>query len=206
MIIFLTIFFFSIVLHELGHLLTALLFKVRVNAFSIGFGPILLHKKWKGIDWRLSLLPLGGYCDIEEGLKASNSLANISYWKQVIILLAGVTLNLLVALIAYLIHYSSISKGIMIDWLFLKSMISKDYYTIAYLLQFINLPLFYLSFINSTSFLFNILPLPCLDGGYLYLLPLKRKMSDKFYKYLIGVSFALLMILQFAIIIYWWFN
>jgi regulator of sigma E protease len=47
--------------HELGHFLMAKLFGVRVEVFSIGFGPKLLKKKFKGTEFAVSLIPLGGY-------------------------------------------------------------------------------------------------------------------------------------------------
>ena len=47
--------------HELGHFLMAKLFGVRVDAFSLGFPPKLLHKKIGDTDYRLSVVPLGGY-------------------------------------------------------------------------------------------------------------------------------------------------
>ncbi len=57
--------FFLIIFHELGHFLAAKLCGVTVESFSVGFGPILLHKKFKGTDYRLSLIPLGGYCGMK---------------------------------------------------------------------------------------------------------------------------------------------
>ncbi len=56
---------FLIFFHELGHFLFAKLFKVKVESFSIGMGPILLHKKFGDTDYRLSLFPFGGYCGIK---------------------------------------------------------------------------------------------------------------------------------------------
>lgn len=47
--------------HELGHFLFARLFGVRVEVFSIGFGPKLLKFKWGDTQYALSLIPLGGY-------------------------------------------------------------------------------------------------------------------------------------------------
>ena len=49
-------------LHEMGHFAAAKWCGVGVEAFSVGMGPVLLHKNWRGTDWRLSLVPLGGYC------------------------------------------------------------------------------------------------------------------------------------------------
>ena len=45
--------FFLILFHEFGHFIAAKIFGVKVEAFSIGFGPVLLHKKIKGTDFRL---------------------------------------------------------------------------------------------------------------------------------------------------------
>jgi regulator of sigma E protease len=50
--------------HELGHLVTAIRGGITVEAFSIGFGPILWHKEKNGIDYRLSLIFFGGYCKL----------------------------------------------------------------------------------------------------------------------------------------------
>ena len=49
-------------IHEMGHFLVARACGVRVETFSIGFGPELFGRtsRW-GTRWRVSLLPLGGY-------------------------------------------------------------------------------------------------------------------------------------------------
>lgn len=47
--------------HELGHFLFARLFGVRVEVFSIGFGPKILKKKWGDTEYAVSIIPLGGY-------------------------------------------------------------------------------------------------------------------------------------------------
>ena len=47
--------------HELGHFLFARLFGVRVEVFSIGFGPKFLKKKWGDTEYAVSIIPLGGY-------------------------------------------------------------------------------------------------------------------------------------------------
>ena len=48
--------------HELGHFIAARISGVKVEAFSVGMGPVILHHSCKGTDYRLSLIPLGGYC------------------------------------------------------------------------------------------------------------------------------------------------
>ena len=50
-----------VVVHELGHFLFAKLFKVRADAFSVGFGPVIFKKQWGETEFRLSAIPLGGY-------------------------------------------------------------------------------------------------------------------------------------------------
>jgi regulator of sigma E protease len=50
-----------IFIHELGHFLAARAAGVRVEVFSLGFGPRLCGVPWNGTDFRLSLVPFGGY-------------------------------------------------------------------------------------------------------------------------------------------------
>jgi len=59
-------------IHEMGHFIASKLCKVKVESFSIGMGPILLHKKIFDTDWRISLLPFGGYC----GMKGEKDFDN----------------------------------------------------------------------------------------------------------------------------------
>ena len=56
---------FLVFFHELGHFAAARLCGVEVEAFSLFMGPVLLHKKIGGVDWRLSLFPIGGYCKMK---------------------------------------------------------------------------------------------------------------------------------------------
>ena len=57
--------FVLVIIHEFGHFIAAKLLGVKVESFSVGMGPILFHKKIKGTDYRLSLIPLGGYCGMK---------------------------------------------------------------------------------------------------------------------------------------------
>ena len=59
------IFGVLIAVHELGHFLAAKACGVRVNEFSIGMGPQLLHKTKGDTEYSLRLLPIGGYCAME---------------------------------------------------------------------------------------------------------------------------------------------
>ncbi|MGD1997523.1 MAG: M50 family metallopeptidase [Candidatus Dependentiae bacterium] len=91
--------------HEFGHFLFAKAFGFRTPAFSIGFGPKLLHFNWWDCEFRLSLLPLGGYCAIEgmdddgEGLPQNTSgpQSSAPYWQKTLVLLGGIGFNILLA-------------------------------------------------------------------------------------------------------------
>ncbi len=102
--------------HELGHFLAARWAGVRVDTFSIGFGPALL--KWhdkRGTVWKLACLPLGGYVSIygQEDMFNRKKYAEMSAeqkkghylsapaWKQFIIIGAGVFMNFLLAWVIY---------------------------------------------------------------------------------------------------------
>ena len=50
-----------ILIHEWGHFIAARMFGVRVDVFSIGFGPRLFGWKSGNTDYRISIIPLGGY-------------------------------------------------------------------------------------------------------------------------------------------------
>ena len=60
------LFSFAIFIHEFGHFLAARWRGLRVDAFSIGFGPVLWKKLIKGVEWRISAIPFGGYVAIPD--------------------------------------------------------------------------------------------------------------------------------------------
>ena len=68
------LFALAIIVHEFGHFIVALKLGLGVEAFSVGFGPVLWKKKVNGVEYRLSAIPLGGYVSIPdvdpEGVKA----------------------------------------------------------------------------------------------------------------------------------------
>lgn len=92
-----------VLLHEAGHLLAARLFRMRVEVFSIGFGPALLSFRGRQTEYRLSLVPLGGYVRIA-GMAPGDAPADdpASFrarpaWQRLVVLLAGPLLNWLLA-------------------------------------------------------------------------------------------------------------
>jgi len=87
-------------IHEFGHFLFAKLFKMTVNEFSIGFGPKIVQKKKNGTIYSLRWIPLGGYVAIEgeEGdSKDENAFSNKAPWKRIVVLVAGVLFNAILA-------------------------------------------------------------------------------------------------------------
>lgn len=98
-------------IHELGHFLFARLFKVRVLAFSLGFGkPIVKWKKGE-TEYRISLIPLGGYVKmLGESPDDEKALENDDYafayshklwWQKVIIAFAGPLFNIILAFFVF---------------------------------------------------------------------------------------------------------
>ena len=105
-ILFILILGLLIFVHELGHFLAAKAIGARVDEFGLGFPPKLFSKKFKGTEYSLNILPLGGYVKIygenpEEGeLSEANKKDNFAYkpkWQQAIVLVAGVTFNIILA-------------------------------------------------------------------------------------------------------------
>lgn len=91
-------------IHEFGHFIFAKLFKMKVDEFAIGFGKAIWSREYKGTKFSLRCLPLGGYCAIdgEEG-DSDNEAAfcNKAWWKRIIVLVAGVTFNAILATIIF---------------------------------------------------------------------------------------------------------
>ena len=101
------LFALSIAIHEFGHFIAALKLGYRVERFSIGFGPAIWKRVYKGVEYRISWIPLGGYVSIPdvdpEGTKAiegaSSSVKKIQMpaWKDFIVALAGPMMNIVLA-------------------------------------------------------------------------------------------------------------
>ncbi|MDA2914160.1 RIP metalloprotease RseP [Acidobacteriia bacterium AH_259_A11_L15] len=104
-----------ILVHEWGHFVVAKLFGVRVNVFSLGFGPRLFGVRRGATDYRVSALPLGGYVSMagespmDERSGALDEFLSKPRWQRVLIALAGPAMNILVAVLVlaglYYSHY-----------------------------------------------------------------------------------------------------
>lgn len=107
------LFALAILVHEFGHFIVALKLGLKVEAFSIGFGPVLWKTKRNGVEYRLSAIPLGGYVSIPdvdpEGTKALEGAqvkgegeeknAKIPAWKEILVAVAGPAMNIVLAVV-----------------------------------------------------------------------------------------------------------
>ncbi|HEV8076354.1 MAG TPA: RIP metalloprotease RseP, partial [Candidatus Acidoferrum sp.] len=106
-----------ILVHEWGHFIIARLFGVRVDVFSIGFGPRLFGFKWGATDWRISAVPLGGYVrmagqditDVDSSDQvptgATDELMSKKRWQRALISVAGPTVNLIFPILLLSAYY-----------------------------------------------------------------------------------------------------
>lgn len=98
-------------IHEFGHFIASKMLGVGVDEFSIGFGPKIVQKKYKGTMYSLRWLPLGGYCAIEgEEATEENKNSDTSYQKKnafekIIILSMGVIFNFILSLVVFIAVY-----------------------------------------------------------------------------------------------------
>lgn len=93
-----------IVVHEAGHFLAATLQGIRVSSFSIGFGPVLLERRVRGVQFALRAIPLGGFVgfpddDEDSDIPANDPdlLRNRPLPQRALVIAAGVLANLLLA-------------------------------------------------------------------------------------------------------------
>lgn len=174
-----------IVLHELGHFIAARLCDCGVEELALGFGKNIYSKKGGDTTYKINLILLGGYCKLQDELKFTDNptaFTNKTYFQKVIITLAGVFVNVVTGLPAFLIGYHF---NILWLWIF-------GYYSLI---------------IGAT----NLIPIPALDGSIpIWLLFEKKLGKEKLYPLMekvFGISFKILItinILCIPYLIYLW--
>jgi regulator of sigma E protease len=95
-----------IVIHELGHYLAARWAGMRVERFSVGFGPVIWSRRRGDTEWAVSAVPLGGYVKIA-GMAPGEDIApgdTSAYshkpaWKRFLVIMAGPAMNYLLAVV-----------------------------------------------------------------------------------------------------------
>lgn len=109
-----------ITIHELGHFLFARMFGVKVESFSIGFGPPIFKWRGKETEYQIALIPLGGYVkmygedSMTEPIQGSvdksafsdpRSFHSKPNWQKMLIAFAGPLFNIILAIILFIAVY-----------------------------------------------------------------------------------------------------
>ena len=109
-----TVLGFLIFFHEMGHFLAAILQGIYVDGFSIGFGPSIIQKKYRGITYSFRAFPLGGFVSFPDeeinniDPEDPNLLKNRPIFQRVIVISAGVFANLLLAYTILILNVTTI--------------------------------------------------------------------------------------------------
>ena len=123
-LLFILLLVIIVTIHEFGHFIAAKVFNVYVPEFSIGMGKAIYQHKFKETTFSIRCLLIGGYCAIAqdedtvdettevkmEKVDKSRTMSGISKIKKIIILLAGVIMNVLLAIVVMSMIYLSIGK------------------------------------------------------------------------------------------------
>ena len=111
--IFFAVLFLLILVHEWGHFIVAKKTGMRVDEFGIGFPPKLFGVRKGGTEYTFNALPIGGFVriygenaidaadDAAHGQVPSDSFVSKSKWAQAAVLVAGVTMNILLAWVLF---------------------------------------------------------------------------------------------------------
>jgi regulator of sigma E protease len=122
--LFIIILLVLVTVHEFGHFIVAKLTGMRVDEFAFGFPPRVFAKKYGETTYAINALPLGGYVSIfgengsEEDKKEHGALhhprafGNRPWWAQTLVLVAGVTMNMVLALVIFIgISYGEVTMS-----------------------------------------------------------------------------------------------
>ncbi|HUQ41521.1 MAG TPA: M50 family metallopeptidase [Candidatus Limnocylindrales bacterium] len=116
LVLFLFTFTLIVAVHEFGHYFTARLLGMKVLEYAIGFGPKLFGWRKSEIDYSVRAIPFGGYVRIlgqddfsihQEGEGDPEAFTTKPWWAQAIVLVAGVTMNVVLALLMLTIAFAS---------------------------------------------------------------------------------------------------
>jgi len=177
-----------IFIHELGHFLTAMKLGVPIERFSLGFGPKLLSKRWRGVDFRISMIPFGGY--VLPKVEDVDDFYSIPVRKRILFSLGGPAANFIAAyllllvmnlvqngpkgdiLVAPMLQLGSMTWGVVIALGMLLKEPTAVSGAVGMVTQggsFVGGSLMRLSvftaFLSINLGLFNLIPIPALDGG-----------------------------------------
>src|SRR5687768_18294016 len=110
-----------IMIHELGHYWAARFFDVKVEAFSVGFGPRLFGFRKGETDFRFSAILFGGYVKMageqpgDEAAADPRSFQAKPRWQRLIIAFAGPGMNIILAVVLltvlFMVHYPKLANA-----------------------------------------------------------------------------------------------
>lgn len=187
-----------ITVHELGHLIAALRSGVPVERFSLGFGPRLAGYRWRGVDYCISLIPLGGY--VLPAVKDEDEFFAIPPGKRIVFALGGPLANIVFGVV--LLGAASLMKnGFSAQAVFILPLEQTLYLLKAIIVAIPSIfthadqmsgivgivaqggglvrngpgsLMVFTAFLSINFTIFNLLPLPVLDGGQILLTLLEK--------------------------------
>jgi regulator of sigma E protease len=123
-LLFVLILLVLVVVHEFGHFIIAKLTGMQVDEFAFGFPPRMFAKKYGETVYAFNIIPLGGYVSIlgenggddekkkQEALHNKRAFGNRPWWAQLLVLVAGVTMNMILAVLIFIgISYGKIQMS-----------------------------------------------------------------------------------------------
>jgi len=188
-----------IIIHECGHFFAAHFFNIPTPTFSIGFGPALLQIPIGTTLFQFALLPLGGYVEINQQV-----LENQPYVHKIIVMSAGIFFNIIFSSLIFF-YYSwrkiPVSLQACLDYsrqqnnnrsiigpIGLISLIGKSF------LQNKQLFFIMLALVSFNIAIFNILPLPFLDGGKIFLITMQALIGQHYPSGIVSMLSVLLLL------------
>jgi membrane-associated protease RseP (regulator of RpoE activity) len=96
-VVSLLMFSFIVFVHEMGHLLVGLKMGAEPQEFSVGFGKSIFSKVYKGINFRVGIVPFGGYVKFNKDANHPDPEKRISHLKGILVYLAGPMSNLVLS-------------------------------------------------------------------------------------------------------------
>lgn len=108
-LIFFLVLGLLIFFHELGHFLMARLVGIKVEEFAFGFPPKIFSRQFGGTKYLINLIPIGGYVKLlgeEKSSRVSSSYSAKSVWQRLLVVLAGVLMNFILAIIVFTIGFT----------------------------------------------------------------------------------------------------
>lgn len=115
-VFFIFVIMTSVVLHEAGHMLAAKKVGLKVPRFFAGFGKTLWSFNYKGTEYGLKLIPLGGFVEIHDTSREDETeralLNYVTPWKRIVVFIAGPVVNLILGTIICIVAFMSFTMPI----------------------------------------------------------------------------------------------